>query len=681
MVGTVEIDEREERLSTRGGDHADPLLGRTLLHYRIVEVLGQGGMSVVYKGRDEHLHRDVAVKVLHPFLREKAECRARLAREARAVARLEHPHILKVFDYSGDRPTLNQRPGERTDPNGQPGFHEGFIVAELVKGATLKRYAEEHDLFALPEVGAAVTWQIARALEHAHQSGVVHRDLKPENVMVREDGVLKLMDFGIAHVADQGGLTITGTLLGSPAHMAPECIEGYPADERSDLYSLGTCLYWLTTGALPFEALTPHALLKQIVDGGYQPAQQRQPRISDDLSRIIDKAIARRPEDRYESAGAFCAALEDALARAGLPVDGPRLSALLAAPATGLPEAAQTVRRAFLARATKLLDEGAPARALSALGRVLAEHPGDPDATALLERAHTIADDDVPAGQPGSSTAATTERPTPAGPRPPVLGRALLVVGALALMGAAVMVAVVVDQRAADEAAAAEASSLDGTTPAPAEPLDRSAPPPPVADPAPPPPPAVVAPAVVEKPTRDQPLHKKLEAKIVVEPPPPTRAVTLRVYPAARILVDGKPVSDVFVTTATVQLPLGAHRVAFEHPAAKEEHEEIVVSAEGPAPVVTKRLEPKPALLVVKCRPDCEVEIDGTYKGLGSVSVERPIVVPLEAGKAELEVGLFKKGYKPTIRRHTFAAGRTDTVEVVLERDPDAEGDRVPRTP
>ena len=211
MAQTVELN-RDGVTARQGGPGPDPLIGRQLLHYRVIEVIGQGGMSVVYLGHDEYLHRDVAIKVLHPFLAEKAECRARLAREARAVARLEHPHILKVFDYSGEPKTLDETPEGARDR--VRGFAEGFIIAELVKGSTLKHFAERHQLWSCPEVGALVVWQLGKALEHAHHLGVVHRDIKPENVMVRDDGWLKLMDFGIAHVADQKGLTVTGTLLG-----------------------------------------------------------------------------------------------------------------------------------------------------------------------------------------------------------------------------------------------------------------------------------------------------------------------------------------------------------------------------------------------------------------------------------------------------------------------------------
>ncbi|HEY1097815.1 MAG TPA: serine/threonine-protein kinase, partial [Myxococcota bacterium] len=398
MTQTLELNADGE---VRGAP-PDPMLGRKLLHYRVIETIGQGGMSVVYRGVDEHLGRDVAIKVLHPFLAEKPECRTRLAREARAVARLEHPHIVKVFDFSGDAPTLDQRPGGRRFD------HEGFIVCELVRGPTLKRFCEKQALWHVPEVGALVIWQLLQALQHAHDNGIVHRDLKPENVMVRDDGCLKLMDFGIAHIADQGGLTVTGTLLGSPAHMAPECIDGHAADERSDVFSMGTVLYWITTGSLPFEALTPHALLKQIVDGRAVPAQQKSARVSDDLARVIAKAIATDPAQRYQSAAEFAVALADVVERAGLVVDSEALRKLLDDPRAGLASAGATVRTTSLARAERELEAGQTARALAGLNRVLAVDPADVDARALLDRLH---DDDDSATDVGDAVDAD-DKPT-----------------------------------------------------------------------------------------------------------------------------------------------------------------------------------------------------------------------------------------------------------------------------
>ena len=177
------------------------LEGRHLGRYRLLEPLGSGGMSVVYRGVDTSLHREVAVKVLHPHLARQQEARARLAREARAVARLQHPNILEVFDFA------------------DPTTEEAFLVTELVRGETLKSFAERERLFP-PELAALVIQQLSRALGHAHEAGVIHRDLKPENVMVRDDGVLKLMDFGIARVLDPAErMTVTGALVLSLIHI------------------------------------------------------------------------------------------------------------------------------------------------------------------------------------------------------------------------------------------------------------------------------------------------------------------------------------------------------------------------------------------------------------------------------------------------------------------------------
>ena len=212
------------------------LVGRHIGRYRILEQLGQGGMSVVYKGLDTTLDREVAVKVLHPHLAGRVESRKRLEREAKAVARLHHPNILEVFDYSGEAAS------------------EAFLVTEYIRGQTLRQFITDEALQP-PEVAAMVVHELASALAHAHEAGILHRDLKPENVMVREDGVLKLMDFGIAKILDRDEkMTMTGALVGSPAHMAPEIIEGEEAGAEADVFSLGTMLYLFATGKLPFVA-------------------------------------------------------------------------------------------------------------------------------------------------------------------------------------------------------------------------------------------------------------------------------------------------------------------------------------------------------------------------------------------------------------------------------------------
>jgi serine/threonine-protein kinase len=186
-------------------------------------------MAVVYKATDTSLQREVAVKVLHPHLASHDEARRRFEREAQAVAKLRHENILEIFDYSGKESS------------------ESYIVTEFIRGRTLKGFMTEHTL-GYPEIAAMITAEVCRALSHAHALGVLHRDVKPENIMIRDDGVLKLTDFGIAQIVDAQRMTVTGQLLGSPAYMSPEHVEGKPLDFRTDVFSVGILLYQLSTG-------------------------------------------------------------------------------------------------------------------------------------------------------------------------------------------------------------------------------------------------------------------------------------------------------------------------------------------------------------------------------------------------------------------------------------------------
>src|SRR5439155_8814102 len=284
----------EPRHRRRGEERLE--LGR----YRLDEQVGQGGMAVVWRGWDTQLRRTVAVKVLHAHLHAREEIRRRFDREAHAVARLHHPFILDVYDFSG--------------PQAQP----SYLVTEFIRGQTLRAFAEAHR-FDPPELAAASLLPIAEALQHAHAAGVVHRDVKPENVMVRDDGVVKLTDFGIAALLEPGEkFTMTGSILGSPAHLAPETIEGKPADPRSDLFSFGTILYWLSCGELPFQAPSPAALLRAILDGKLTDPRAVRPAVSDGQAKIISRCLERDPARRYQTATELRQELEALLAEAGL---------------------------------------------------------------------------------------------------------------------------------------------------------------------------------------------------------------------------------------------------------------------------------------------------------------------------------------------------------------------------
>lgn len=286
----------------------------SLAKYELLGELGHGGMATVYRAHDPRLGRDVAVKLLHAHLRESAEVAARFATEARAVAKLRHPNIVEVFDVSGE------------DDD------EQFLVVELVRGPSMRRLLAEHGALP-PEIGCAIVLDVLGALASAHDAGVVHRDVKPENVLLehklaRDDldgdasGELpghrvrvKLTDFGIAKLLDVQGVTSTGQVLGSPAHMAPEQIDGSDVDERADVFGAGVLLYECMVGHLPFEGQNPAQVLRRVLDGLYAKAEGERPVVGTALSAICDRALARLPADRYSTVRAMRDALVTELAR------------------------------------------------------------------------------------------------------------------------------------------------------------------------------------------------------------------------------------------------------------------------------------------------------------------------------------------------------------------------------
>ena len=344
---------------------------RRVDRYELLEQVGSGGMAVVYRGRDSALDREVAVKVLHPHLAGRPESRARFAREARAVARLRHPAIVEIYDYAGDAAL------------------ESYLVTEFVRGRTLRAFAEEES-FALPEVGALVVRALADALAHAHAAGVIHRDLKPENVLVLESEgrrAVKLVDFGIARlVSSDERMTMTGALVGSPNHMAPEIIAGEEADARSDVFSLGTILYWLATGAMPFAAANPTATLRRVIEGEVTEARTLAPQLSDELSAVLVAAMATEPAQRTPSAVALRDGLDQALAAAGLDDPPAELQQFLRAPRAYQAGLRGRLADTALSRADEALAAGHTPRALRLLDRVLALRPGDAGVALRLDR-------------------------------------------------------------------------------------------------------------------------------------------------------------------------------------------------------------------------------------------------------------------------------------------------------
>jgi serine/threonine-protein kinase len=335
--------------------------------YKLLAEVGQGGMAIVYRALDETLKREVAIKVLHQHLACEPESKARLQREAQSVAKLRHENILEIFDYSG------------------PDSPSSYIVTEFIDGKTLKELVAARPL-AYPEIAALIAVGIGEALSHAHAAGIIHRDVKPDNVMIRKDGVLKLMDFGIAQVIDLQRMTVTGQLLGSPAYMAPELIEGKPLDFRTDVFAVGIMLYQLATGSLPFAGKNPHEVLRRIVEGKFPDPRTLNRRVWDGLARTMSRALAQRPDDRTPSLERLTTDLRAQLADAGLTDVKAELRAFFADPAAY--EAALPARLATALRATadEALRAGKRARAIEAWNRVLAFDPKNAEVLEALSR-------------------------------------------------------------------------------------------------------------------------------------------------------------------------------------------------------------------------------------------------------------------------------------------------------
>ncbi len=329
-------------------------------------------MAIVWRAFDTQLKRIVAVKVLHPHLHGREEIRKRFAREARAVARLSHANILDVFDSS--------------EPESEP----SWLVMEFIRGQTLRQFADLH-AFDPPELGAACVLLLADALEHAHAAGVIHRDVKPENVMVREDGTLKLTDFGIAAVVEPDEkFTVTGQILGSPSHLAPEILEGKQASAQSDLFSLGTILYWLSCGQLPFRAPTPAALLRLIMECKPQDPRMVRGSISDAQAALCLRCLAKDPLQRPTSAAELSRELARLLADSG--IDNPReeLASFLrsAPPEARAAELRARLVTASLARGEEALQARKTSAALASFSRALALDPKNELAGAQVQKIH-----------------------------------------------------------------------------------------------------------------------------------------------------------------------------------------------------------------------------------------------------------------------------------------------------
>lgn len=266
---------------------------RQLGKYRITEVLGKGAMGVVYKGFDPVIERDVALKTIRKELLDREQAKdliTRFKKEAQAGGRLTHPGIVAVYEYGEDEETA-------------------YIAMEYVSGRGLGHYLAKQGRFSLQDI-MSIMGQLLAALSYAHNKGVVHRDIKPANLIMMADGTLKIADFGIARL-DNSNFTQVGALVGTPSYMSPEQFTGLVVDGRSDLFSAAVVLHELLTGTKPFSG-PAEAMAYKICHERPRPPSSHGPDISPVFDAVIEKALAKKPDDRYASAKEFLNALQQA---------------------------------------------------------------------------------------------------------------------------------------------------------------------------------------------------------------------------------------------------------------------------------------------------------------------------------------------------------------------------------
>lgn len=330
-----------------------------LLHYEVLELIGTGGFGLVLKAHDPKLNRLVAIKVLAPHLASHATARRRFTREAHTAASINHPHVVTIHAIEE-----NERPP--------------FLVMEYVAGQSLQQLLDRHGPLELPQL-LRIGAQMSAGLAAAHKQGQIHRDVKPGNILL-ENGVqrVKITDFGLARAADDASLTQSGVIAGTPQYMAPEQARGENVDYRADLFSLGSVLYTMCTGRAAFRADSAVAVLKRVCDDQPRPIRVVNPEVPNWLAAIVERLMAKRRDERFQSAQEVCELLEKCLAHVqqpelvALPEEASRLarSTSTAQPKASATSTANNVPVAAVDRET-LLEEAQRRVRIPAIGLIV----------------------------------------------------------------------------------------------------------------------------------------------------------------------------------------------------------------------------------------------------------------------------------------------------------------------
>lgn len=277
------------------------LSGQIFGHYKLGEMLGTGGMSLVYRARQLNIERDVAIKILAPALSNQDGFVRRFKQEVEIFAKLEHPHIVPIYDYNQHEKYL-------------------YLVLRLLNGGSLSDHLDEHDTMNLQRI-ARIIEQVASALNHAHDENIIHRDLKPGNILLDDEDNAYVTDFGISKIISETKGGAMSALLGTPAYIAPEQWQTMAVDKRADIYSLGMIVYKLITGVLPFAKSSPFYLMYSHLHEEIAKPSKHRDNLSPEIDAVVLKSLAKKPEDRYENATDFAAALTKAVEDLGKSAD------------------------------------------------------------------------------------------------------------------------------------------------------------------------------------------------------------------------------------------------------------------------------------------------------------------------------------------------------------------------
>lgn len=599
-----------------------------LSRYRLVEEIGKGGMAVVYRGEDTTLNREVAIKVLHPILADREECRIRFQREAQVVAKLKHENILEIYDYSGVD-------SERS-----------FIVTEYIRGRTLTSFMESREI-EVPEVAALIVAEVCRAVVHAHKLGVIHRDIKPENIMIRSDGVLKLMDFGIAQIIDTQKLTLTGQLLGSPAYMAPEVVLGGNLDFRTDVFSLGVLLYRLAVGRLPFMGKNPHEVLKKIADGDHVPASVSNPAVCEDLDAIIERALELDPEDRYQHVFEMLSDLEELLKEVAILHPMEQVRRFFHDPQRFEDELKERIVEKLLVKAEQHSLTGQLPRALTCLNRVLTldeKNPTVPELLKRLQRKKSIREAIRVTGLIAAIVAAValgasllfffgrTKTPTPETGTMKALAMSKSDAGPAYLEPSSHWSEGVEEPDGGEPEQKPDQDS--GTAPTRARP-DRSSRP-----------------------------HHTARARSRTQPAMEQRVFTLVPFPrSVKVSINGSPYRDYGPSLVRLVFGPGKHNIRLTSPYCFPK--EIAISAETKPGRLSPRLKWRPAMLMVRSNTPADVMV-GDVVGNTGQPVRVRVPATSDTGSVKILVKVSASGYSTWRRLVTLTAGGTRTIRASL---------------